>query len=467
MDALNISDGALLLANAFRLNSRNIYRYDVPMDLKILWRLYNLPGYQNLRFKDLTDKPENSPLRVPDLVKVIRGQDLLLHHPYDSFETVVKLLEAAAKDPEVVAIRQTLYRTNKNSPIVAALIEAARQGKSVTVFVELRARFDEAQNIQLSKELKKFGVIVLLGFSDKKIHCKLTQILRREGKSVTSFVHIGTGNYNPNTAKLYTDLGLLTADKSFGRDAEKVFKSIKSGRFPRQLETLLSAPVELHKKLLFWIRSETKAAKEKKPARIVAKINALVDTELVQALYKASQAGVQVDLIVRGICVLRPGVPGLSENIRVVSIVERFLEHSRIYFFQNGNNPLVYLSSADWMPRNFHERLELAFPIQDVELNKYVREVILENCLKDNQKARMLMPDGQWVKIQPQPQESPRRAQEIFEKLAQNNYRGTPLFSRFVYQHEETLSIPKAAEVQAAPKEASKAAPDKPLVEKV
>jgi polyphosphate kinase len=446
VDAPHIADGALLLANAFKLHSRAVYRYDTPMDLKILWRIYNLPELSRLRFPEPGNQNDFL-TRVPDLVKIIRGQDILLHHPYDSFETVVKLLEAAAVQKNVVAIRQTLYRTNKNSPIVAALIQAAKMGKSVTAFVELRARFDEAHNIQLSKELKKYGVKVLRGYSDKKIHCKMTQILVKEDDQITSFVHIGTGNYNPNTAKLYTDLGLLTSDRSFGRDAEKVFKFIQGGRLPKQLEAFISAPRQLHKCLLLWIRNETKRAKRgDKDALIIAKINSLVDTELVDALYKASQAGVKIELIVRGICVLKPGVPGLSENIRVISIVERYLEHSRIYYFQNGEHPSVYLSSADWMPRNFHTRLEIAFPIYDGELKKYVRDVILENFLKDNQKARQLMPDGQWVQLQPKPGEIPLRAQEVFEELAKQNYKGTPLFSRFRLQVADNLEIPKVPE---------------------
>ncbi len=422
VDAPNIADGALLLANAFKLNTRSVYRYDVPMDLKILWRLYNLEGLERLRFPENLGANDEYLQRVPDLVKLIRGQDILLHHPYDSFETVIKLLEAASKEKQVVAIRQTLYRTNKNSPIVAALIEAAKRGKHVTVFVELRARFDEAHNIQLAKELKKYGVKVLLGYPDKKIHCKLTQILVKDKKEITSFVHIGTGNYNPNTAKLYTDLGLLTSDKSFGRDAEKVFKFIQGKRLPKNFEAFISAPAQLHKGLLEWIRNETKRAKKgDKNARVIAKVNSLVDQELVTALYAASQAGVKIDLIVRGICVLKPGVPGLSENIRVISIVERYLEHSRIYYFQNGDHPQLYLSSADWMPRNFHTRLEIAFPIYDNDLKRYVRDVILENLLKDNQKARQLMPDGQWVQVQPAQNEAPHRAQEIFERLAKDN----------------------------------------------
>jgi polyphosphate kinase len=443
IDAPTISDGALLLSKAFKLHPRLVYRYDVPLDLKILWRLHGLEEFESLRFPIVASKTRRFYQRVPDLVKIVRGQDILLHHPYDSFDTVVQLLHAAAQDPNVVAIRQTLYRTGRHSPIVDGLIEAAKNGKRVTVLIELRARFDEERNIELAKELRKVGVTVVKGFSDKKIHCKITQILRREGKELTSFVHVGTGNYNPNTARLYTDLGLLTANKSFGRDAEKLFKSVQAGRIPRSFESFVAAPVTLHKKLLTWIRHETqRAQKGDKNARIMAKINALVDVKLVQALYKASQAGVKIDLIVRGACMLRPGVPGLSENIRVISIVDKYLEHSRIYFFQNGDHPLVYLSSADWMSRNFHTRLEIAFPVYDPDLKQFIRGTVLESYFKDNQKARQLMPDGQWVRIQPGPNEAPFRAQEMFDRLAASNYKDTPLFTRFVLQRDDHLSIP-------------------------
>jgi polyphosphate kinase len=441
IDAPHVTDGALLLANALKLKPRSIYRYDAPLDLKILWRLQGFDGFENLKIP-AKQKSQNHLSRVPDIVKILRGQDILLHHPYDSFETVEHLLKAAAADKDVTVIRQTLYRTNPNSPIVDALKDAAKAGKQVTVAVELRARFDETHNIQLSKDLKKFGVRVLRGFPDKKIHCKLTQILRREDGALRSFVHIGTGNYNPNTAKLYTDFGLLTADKSFGRDAEKIFKAIESGRNPRTFEAFVTAPTQLHRKLLAWIRVETKNAQAgDKNARIIAKVNAIVDKRLVEALYEASNAGVKVDLIVRGACVLRPGVPGLSENIRVISIVDKYLEHSRIYYFQNDRFPLVYLSSADWMPRNFHNRLEVAFPLHDSELKKFVKDTVLETYLKDNQKARQLMPDGNWIRVKPVEGESAFRAQDVFDQLARSNYKGTALFSRFVLQKEENLNL--------------------------
>ncbi len=449
VDAPSIAEGALALAAAFKLSQRSIYKYDLPLDLKILWRLREHVDFESLRFpKVIEDVARHSVKWAPDLVKIIQGHDILLHHPYDSFDIVVKLLEAAVDDPNVVAIRQTLYRTGKDSPIAKALIQAAKKGKAVSVLVELRARFDEAINIGLVKEFKKHGVKVLKGFGDKKIHCKTTQIIRRDKKDVTSFVHVGTGNYNSATARTYTDLSLLTTHTGFGRDAEKLFKSLESGRLPRMFESFVTAPEQLHKKITQWVRNEARLAKEgDKNARIIVKINSLVDAKLCQELYSASQVGVKIDLIVRGTCVLRPGVVGLSENIRVLSIVDKFLEHSRIYYFKNGNSPLVYLSSADWMPRNFYRRIEIAFPIDEPELKSYVRDTILETYLKDNVKARMLMPDGRWLRKPLEAGEALFQAQDYFEKLAKHHYKGTPLYDRFVKQRTETLDITKAAEV--------------------
>lgn len=429
VDSPSISDSALFLANTMKLHSRSIYRYDAPLDLKILWRLHGLSEFGHLR----SDPIESAPLgeAIPDLVRILKAQDILLHHPYDAFDTVVQLLQAAARDSRVTEIRQTLYRTSSSSPIAEALIEAAKQKKTVSVFVELRARFDEVSNIGLVKELKKHGVKVLKGFSDKKIHCKLTQILRNEDGIVSSFVHVGTGNYNPTTAKLYTDLGLLTSDPAFGRDADKIFEGIHSGKLPKKFEAFVTAPHELHVKLIEWIENEGKRALiGDKEARIIAKVNALVDPEIIKALYKASSSGVKIDLIVRGACALRPGVTGLSENIRVISIVDQLLEHSRIYYFKNGSDPLVFLSSADWMPRNLYKRLEIAFPINDADLKVYVKETILEGYLKDNQKARQLMPDGHWIRLVPGPTEPAWRAQKVFQQLAKSKYRGTLLFER-------------------------------------
>ncbi|MBK9295199.1 MAG: polyphosphate kinase 1 [Oligoflexia bacterium] len=443
VDAASITDGALSLAKALKLPQRSIYRYDLPLDLRVLWRIHAHEDFDHLRFpKNEEDVTPRSMKLVPDLVKLVEGHDILLHHPYDSFDIVVKLLESAAQDKNVVAIRQTLYRSGKNSPIAKALMDAAKAGKNVSVLIEFRARFDEDTNIKLAKEFKKCGIKVLKGMPDKKIHCKTTQIIRREGDEVTSYVHMGTGNYNPSTARSYTDLSMLTTHEGFGRDAEKLFKAFESGRLPRLFENFVTAPEQLHKKLTQWVRSEARRALDgDKTARIIAKMNSLVDPAMVAELYEASKAGVKVDLIVRGACVLRPGVVGLSENINVISIVDKYLEHSRIYYFKNGEHPLIYLSSADWMPRSFHRRIEIAFPVEEAELKTYVKDIILETYLKDNVKARVLQPDGRWLfKTKAQGEES-FRAQEYFERLAKQRYKGTPLYGRFVKQKSDQLVL--------------------------
>lgn len=443
VDAASIADGALSLAKGLKLPQRSIYRYDLPLDLRVLWRIHSHEGFDKLRFpKTLEDNTPKSMKLVPDFVKIVEGHDVLLHHPYDSFDIVVKLIESASQDKNVIAIRQTLYRTGKDSPIVKALIEAAKAGKSVSVLVELRARFDEDTNIKLVKEFKKYGIKVLRGTPDKKIHCKTTQIVRRTDDEVTSYVHMGTGNYNPSTARSYTDLSLLTTHEGFGRDAEKLFKAFQNGRMPRNFENFVTAPEQLHKKLTQWVRNEAKRAKEgDKNARIIAKMNSLVDPTMVAELYAASKAGVKIDLIVRGACVLRPGVVGLSENIKVISIVDKYLEHSRIYYFKNGEHPMIYLSSADWMPRSFHKRIEIAFPIEENELKNYVKDIILETYFKDNVKARVLQPDGRWLFKVRGANEEVFRAQEYFEKLAKLRYKGTSLYGRFVKQKTDNFVL--------------------------
>ncbi|MCC6277929.1 MAG: polyphosphate kinase 1 [Oligoflexia bacterium] len=432
VDAPSISDGALALANSHKLPARSVYRYDSPLDLKILWKFLEIQGFEHLKFPSWVGHNPGQLDKIPDLIRVIRQKDLLLHHPYDSFDTVVAILQAAAGDSKVTEIRQTLYRTSLNSPVIDALIQAAKNGKKVSVMIEFRARFDEERNIGLAKELKKHGVKVLKGFSDKKIHCKLTQILRNEDSGVRSYVHVGTGNYNPSTARLYTDLAVLSCNEDFGADAENVFKAFESGKVPsRGFKSFVVAPIGLRNRLMSWIDAEIEHAKQGRPARIVAKINALVDVEVAEALYRASAAGVKVDLIVRGACILRPGVPGLSENIRVVSIVGRYLEHSRIYYFENGGDHLVYLSSADWMHRNLQNRFEIAFPVNDSQLKEFIAKVILETYLQDNQKARVLQPDGHWQRRVPDSTEQHITAQDVFSRLAGKRYEGTSLYARF------------------------------------
>lgn len=352
----------------------------------------------------------------------LRDRDYLLHHPYDSFDALVAWLDTAAADPQVEMIEQTIYRMDSESPLIDALKKAAAR-KKVRVMIELRARFDERNNLRLAEDLRKSGVEVGYGFGRLKLHAKLTLVSRREGQVLSRYTHLSTGNYNATTARTYTDLAVLTADADIGADARLFFDSAWEGKVPSGFKKLILAPTKLHRRLLSLIEGETAAARAGFKTRIVAKVNALIDDGVIRALYAASQAGVQVDLIVRGACSLVPGVPGLSENIRVISVVDRYLEHSRLYFFEHAR--AMYLSSADWMPRNFFSRLEIAFPILDPRIYRYVEEVLIPTYLADTLKSRELTADGMWV---PRKKRGVHiRSQEVFESLAQRGYDGTPL----------------------------------------
>jgi polyphosphate kinase len=378
------------------------------------------------------------PFRAADgLFDKLRLNDYLFHQPYDSFDGFVRFIQAACSDPHVEVIEQTVYRVDTLSPVVDALKKAAKK-KRIRVMIELRARFDELNNVQLADELRRAGVEVGFGFGKLKLHAKVALISRREGDGLRLYTHLSTGNYNALTARQYTDLAIITANQEVGADARHFFDSVWEGKVPSNFRLLVSAPLRLHKKLLSLIEAETIAAKAGRKARIVAKVNALVDELLIDQLYKASQAGVQVDLIVRGACSLIPGVKGLSENVRVISIVDRFLEHSRIYYF--GDSKALYFSSADWMPRNFFSRLELAFPILDPVLYQYVEEVIIPAYLLDTVKARELTAQGIWKKrtpssIRPEdkfkdpPLKSKKAlsAQDIFQEIADQEYKSTIL----------------------------------------
>lgn len=366
--------------------------------------------------------PEGSSVRgSTDLFATIRQRDHLMHHPYESYETVVQFLQQAAVDPKVLAIKQTLYRTGGDQRIVGALMNAAKSGKQVTAVVELKARFDEANNIKWARALEDAGVHVIWGLVGYKIHCKVALVVRADADGIRRYVHLGTGNYNASTARLYTDVSLLTAQPAYGEDATDLFNLLTGiCRFQR-MRKLLVAPYTIHSRMLELIERETNHAREGLPARIIAKMNSLVDGEIIDALYRASRAGVRVDLIVRGICCLRPGVPGQSEHITVRSVVDRFLEHSRIWVFENARQPEVFVASADWMPRNFFRRIEVAFPVEDGALKHRLMEEIIAWTLRDNVKARLLQTDGTY-QIPPRPKGVPaHRSQLEFMNHAENS----------------------------------------------
>ena len=389
-----------------------VYRIDGPLDLTALWDLYKLPGFEKLHDKPFIPRmPRGLERRGGDIFSAIAAHDILLHHPYESFDPVVEFVTSAANDPRVLAIKQTLYRTSGDSPISRALIAAAESGKQVTALVELKARFDEANNVSWARQMERAGVHVVFGFLDLKTHCKVSMVVRHEGQRLRRYVHLGTGNYNPTTASVYTDLGLFTADEAIAEDASALFNQLTGYSQGHSWRKLVVAPNDLHRRTLELIEEQTQRALAGRPSRIFAKLNALVDHTVIEALYRASQAGVPIDIVPRGICCLRPGVPGLSETIRVRSIVDRFLEHSRIYVFGPDEEAQVFLSSADWMPRNFFRRVELMFPVLVPELSSRILKEIIPVYLADNTRARQLDADGVFHLLHPGPGEIPVRCQ--------------------------------------------------------
>ncbi|HEX5470728.1 MAG TPA: polyphosphate kinase 1, partial [Lacipirellulaceae bacterium] len=396
-----------------------VYEIGGPLDMTCFHELVQI-----VERKDLRDPPfvPRTPIDLgdyDDLFAEIADHDVLLHHPYESFLPVVDFIESAARDPQVLAIKQTLYRTSGgDNPIVRALAEAAENGKHVTALVELKARFDEANNITWARHLERAGVHVVFGFMGLKTHCKLALVVRREGKKVRRYVHLSSGNYNPNTALVYTDLGLFTADKVMADDVSALFNFLTGYSQNHQWQKLVVAPSDLKRRTLELIDEQTQRAQEGKRSRIIAKLNSLVDRRTIEALYRASQAGVQIDLLIRGICCLRPGLAQISENIRVHSIVDRFLEHSRILVFGEGNKQQVFLSSADWMPRNFERRVEVMFPIESEELRRRIVEGIIPTYLGDNVHARVLGPDGTYTRTTPGAGPTHRSQYELLQRPA-------------------------------------------------
>ncbi len=385
-----------LLKKLLPIEDDDLYEINGPLDLTMLFKLKAPSNREDLHYPKYEAQP--SPQLDGDLFAAIRSKDVLLHHPYEQFEPVVELIRTAAQDPNVLAIKQTLYRVSGQSPIIASLADAAEMGKQVMVLVELKARFDEENNINWARKLEQAGCHVIYGLVGLKTHSKITLIVRRDEDGIRRYVHLGTGNYNDITAGIYTDFGLLTCAEGIGHDASAFFNMLSGYSEPLTWRKLIAAPYWLRPDTLRRIRQETKHALDGKPARIIAKVNSLVDEEIIGTLYEASQAGVKIDLIVRGICCLRPGVPGLSDNIRVRSIIGRFLEHSRIFYYHNDGQDDLFLASADWMPRNLDRRVEIMFPIEDDDVRNRVMNV-LKTQLADTDRSRIMQSDGSYQRV--------------------------------------------------------------------
>jgi len=407
------------LVNAFDLFDEDVFRANGMLDLTLLFQIHALTGTPEMRDPAFLPTPAKEFPTPSSMWAAIRAKDILLHHPYESFKHVVDFIEAAADDDNVHAIKQTLYRTSSDSPIVKALQRAADRGKQVTAVIELKARLDEERNILWAKELEKAGVHVVYGFIGLKIHCKAALVVRKEEQgTMRRYVHLGTGNYNPTTARTYTDIGIFTAKPAFADDVTLLFNFLTGYALRPSWQKLIVAPIRLQNFMLEKIEQEAANQKAGGKGRIIAKINGLLEPMIVQALYRAAQAGVTIEIICRGICALRPGVPGVSENIRVVSVVDRFLEHSRIYYFENDGKPEVYVGSADWMDRNLIRRVEVVFPIEQADLKARVIDEILAVSLADNAKARELLPDGSYRRLVPAEGKPALRSQQRFLELA-------------------------------------------------
>ena len=409
------------LMQALDLEAGDVYPCDDLLDLTGLFQVHGLPGFAPLRDKPFVPQMVPEFASAASIFSAIRARDILVHHPYESFSHVVDFIETAATDERVLAVKLTLYRTSSDSPIVRALQTAADNGKQVTAVIELKARLDEERNILWARELEKAGVHVVFGFIGLKTHCKVALVVRREDDGIRRYVHLATGNYNPQTARVYTDLGFFTCNADFCEDVSALFNYLTGyGELP-QWRKLIVAPSRMQAFMIEKIDQEAANVRAGKPGRIIAKINGLLEPAVVQALYRASQAGVKVEVICRGICALRPGLPGISDNIRVVSVVDRFLEHSRVYYFHNAGDPQVYIGSADWMDRNLSRRVEVVFPIEQPDLKRRLIDEVLATALADNTKARELLSDGSYRRVARSADQPALRSQDRFLEIALQN----------------------------------------------
>ncbi len=412
------------LMQALDLDPADVHPTGDMLDLTGLFQIHGIPGFPHLRDPQFVPQLVPEFVAAPNMFAAIRAKDILVHHPYESFSHVVDFIASAAVDERVLAIKQTLYRTSSDSPVVKALQLAADNGKQVTAVIELKARLDEERNILWARELEKSGVHVVFGFVGLKTHCKVALVVRREEDGIRRYVHLATGNYNPQTARVYTDLGFFTSNPEFCDDASALFNYLTGYCELPQWRKLIVAPSRMQAFMIEKLNQEAANQQAGKPARVIAKINGLLEPAIVQALYRASQAGVKIDLICRGICALRPQVPGISDNIHVYSIVDRFLEHSRIFYFQSAGDPQVYIGSADWMDRNLSRRVEVVFPVEAPELKKRLIDEVLALGLADNLKSRELLPDGSYRRVVRAPEQPILRSQEKFlESAAQNAQR--------------------------------------------
>ncbi len=431
------------LLETLELTEEDLYLIDGPLNPTRLMVIYNGDHSPELRDKPFVAPTAPAFRGVQDIFSVVRQRDVLVHHPYESFGSVVEFLEQAAQDPNVLAIKQTLYRTGGDPRIVGALMDAVKNGKQVTAVTELKARFDEANNILWARRLEEAGVHVVYGIVHHKVHSKIALVVRRDEDGLRRYVHLGTGNYNPSTARLYTDLSFFTSHPDYGEDATNFFNLLTGISHFQGAKKFIISPFTTHEAMMTFIRAETQNATAKKPSRIIAKMNSLVDQEIIEALYGASQAGVKIDLIIRGICCLRPGVEGLSENITVRSIIGRFLEHSRIFYFENAGAPKLWLGSADWMPRNFFRRIEIVFPIEEPVLRDRIINQILATQLADNVKASILGHDGKYTRVPVKKESAQRSSQAEFMALAMGEAK-TRRTGRVVKKNYNKIQVAKA-----------------------